>query len=183
MNIEALISKAAGEAVKADLITAAGENPDNAAKCAAVEAVFDIDASEIFANATSQKLAVVTILSKLDGLTAPVPGNGHSTLLDENGDPIYVDETFADLTAAHASTVITEDAAYTDTDELISDEWTSLFVRSGTVELTNAPVTATGAEAVAEAITGTELDAFVPESTTVRVEGGQIVEIVRVFIP
>ena len=45
------------------------------------------------------------------------------------------------------------------------------------------PVTATGAEAVAEAITGTELDAFVPESTTVRVEGGQIAEIVRVFIP
>lgn len=45
------------------------------------------------------------------------------------------------------------------------------------------PVTATGADAVAEAITGTNMDAFIPESTAVRVEDGQIVEIVRVFIP
>ena len=45
------------------------------------------------------------------------------------------------------------------------------------------PVTVTGAEAVAEAITGAEMDAFIPENTTVRVEDGRIVEIVRVYIP
>ena len=45
------------------------------------------------------------------------------------------------------------------------------------------PVTVTGAEAVAEAITGAEMDAFIPENTTVRVEDGRIVEIVRVYMP
>ena len=45
------------------------------------------------------------------------------------------------------------------------------------------PVTATGAEAVAAAIVGTDMDSFIPLNTTVRVEDGQIVEIVRVFIP
>lgn len=45
------------------------------------------------------------------------------------------------------------------------------------------PVTVTGAEAVAEAIAATEMDTFIPENTTVRVEGGQIVEIIRVYIP
>ena len=45
------------------------------------------------------------------------------------------------------------------------------------------PETATGLEAVAEAITGAEMDAFIPQNTTVRVEDGQIVEIVREYIP
>ncbi len=45
------------------------------------------------------------------------------------------------------------------------------------------PVTVTGAEAVAEAITGAEMDAFIPENTTVRVESGKIVEIVRAYMP
>ena len=45
------------------------------------------------------------------------------------------------------------------------------------------PVTVTGAEAVAEAITGAEMDAFIPENTTVRVEDGRIVEIVRAYMP
>lgn len=45
------------------------------------------------------------------------------------------------------------------------------------------PVTVTGADAVAEAIVATELDSFIPENTTVRVEDGKIVEIVRVYIP
>ena len=45
------------------------------------------------------------------------------------------------------------------------------------------PVTVTGAEAVAEAITGTDMDAFIPDNTTVRVADGQIVEIVRVYMP
>ena len=45
------------------------------------------------------------------------------------------------------------------------------------------PVTVTGAEAVAKAITGAEMDAFIPENTTVRVEDGRIVEIVRVYMP
>ena len=45
------------------------------------------------------------------------------------------------------------------------------------------PVTVTGAEAVAEAISTTEMDAFSPLNTTVRVEGGKIVEIVRAYMP
>ena len=50
-------------------------------------------------------------------------------------------------------------------------------------DIENDPVTVTGAEAVAEAITGAEMDAFIPENTTVRVEDGRIVEIVRVYMP
>lgn len=45
------------------------------------------------------------------------------------------------------------------------------------------PVTATGAEAVAEAIHGTDMDSFICLNTTVRVEGGKVVEIVRAFMP
>ena len=45
------------------------------------------------------------------------------------------------------------------------------------------PVTVTGAEAVAEAINGTAMDAFSPLNTTVRVEGGSVVEIVRSYMP
>ena len=45
------------------------------------------------------------------------------------------------------------------------------------------PMTTTGAEAVCEAITGAEMDTFIPQNTTVSVEGGRIVEIVRVYIP
>ena len=50
-------------------------------------------------------------------------------------------------------------------------------------DIESAPVTVAGAEAVAEAIHGTELDAFICCNTTVRVEGGRIVEIVRVYMP
>ena len=45
------------------------------------------------------------------------------------------------------------------------------------------PVTVTGAEAVAAAIAGTEMDYFDPLNATVRVEGGKIVEIQRDYIP
>ena len=45
------------------------------------------------------------------------------------------------------------------------------------------PETTTGAEAVAGAITGTDMDYFSPLNTTVRVEGGKIVEIVRAYMP
>ena len=50
-------------------------------------------------------------------------------------------------------------------------------------DIESAPVTVAGAEAVAEAIHGTELDAFICCNTTVRVEGGRIAEIVRVYMP
>ena len=50
-------------------------------------------------------------------------------------------------------------------------------------ELGKDPVTATGAEAVREAIAATKLDALIPQNTTVRVEDGKIVEIVRVYMP
>ena len=50
-------------------------------------------------------------------------------------------------------------------------------------DIEKEPVTVTGAEAVAEAIAGTEMDAFIPQNTTVRVEGGKIVEIVRAYMP
>ena len=46
-----------------------------------------------------------------------------------------------------------------------------------------APVTVAGAGAVAEAINGTEMDSFICFNTTVRVEGGKIVEIVRAYMP
>ena len=45
------------------------------------------------------------------------------------------------------------------------------------------PVTVTGAEAVADAITGTDMNYFRSLNTTVRVEGGKIVEIVRAYMP
>ena len=50
-------------------------------------------------------------------------------------------------------------------------------------EIGKDPVTTTGAEAVAAAITGTDMDYFSPLNTTVRVEDGKIVEIIRVYIP
>ena len=45
------------------------------------------------------------------------------------------------------------------------------------------PLTVRGADAVAEAINGTDMDYFSPLNTTVRVEGGKIVEIVRAYMP
>jgi len=45
------------------------------------------------------------------------------------------------------------------------------------------PVTVSGAEAVADAITGTDMNYFSSLNTTVRVEGGKIVEIVRAYMP
>ncbi len=137
----------AGEAVKAALQESAGADPDNASKAAAVEDVLDFDYSEILENASSQKLAVIEVLNKLDGLTVPIPGTLKSTQLDASGDPVFVDATFDETEAANAAAVITEDTVYQDTDELISDTWSALFVRDGTLELINAPVTATGASA------------------------------------
>ncbi len=43
--------------------------------------------------------------------------------------------------------------------------------------------TASGAEAAAAAITGTEMEYFNPYNTCVRVEGGRIVEIIRTYMP
>ena len=50
-------------------------------------------------------------------------------------------------------------------------------------DIEKEPVTVSGAEAVAEAITGTEMDYFSPLNTLVRVESGMIVEIIREYIP
>ena len=50
-------------------------------------------------------------------------------------------------------------------------------------DIEQEPQTASGAEAVAEAITGTEMDYFSPLNTTVRVEDGKIVEIIRTYMP
>lgn len=50
-------------------------------------------------------------------------------------------------------------------------------------DIENDPVTVTGAEAVADAITGTDMNYFSSLNTTVRVEGGKIVEIVRAYMP
>ena len=44
------------------------------------------------------------------------------------------------------------------------------------------PATASGAAEVEAAIAGTEMDYFSPLNTTVRVEGGEIVEIVRAYM-
>ena len=45
------------------------------------------------------------------------------------------------------------------------------------------PAVVTGAQAAAEAISGSELDYFSPLNTTIRVENGQIVEIIRAYMP
>ena len=45
------------------------------------------------------------------------------------------------------------------------------------------PVTVSGAEAVADAITGTDMNYFSSLNTTVRVEDGKIVEIIRTYMP
>ena len=50
-------------------------------------------------------------------------------------------------------------------------------------DIEKEPVTVTGAEAVAEAIASTEMDYFGPLNTTVRVEDGKIVEIIREYMP
>ena len=50
-------------------------------------------------------------------------------------------------------------------------------------DIEKGPETTTGAEAVVDAITGTEIDYFIPLNTTVRVEDGKIVEIVRAYMP
>jgi hypothetical protein len=129
----------------AALAAAAGDDPDNAAKAAAVESVFGFDYTDILADAATQKLAVIRVLSLLDGMTASIPGTITSTQVDENGNAIYVEDTFDGLTAAHAANVITQDTVFENTDELITDDWTSLFIQSGHVQLINATVNATGA--------------------------------------
>ena len=50
-------------------------------------------------------------------------------------------------------------------------------------DIEKEPETFAGAEAVAAAITGTEMDAFIYLNTALRVEDGQIVEIVRSYMP
>ena len=50
-------------------------------------------------------------------------------------------------------------------------------------DIEKEPVTVNGAAAVAEAIAGSEMDYFSPFNTTVRVEDGRIVEIIREYMP
>ena len=50
-------------------------------------------------------------------------------------------------------------------------------------EIGQEPVTVTGAEAVAEAVNGADMEDFMYLNTTVRVEGGEIVEINRTYMP
>ena len=50
-------------------------------------------------------------------------------------------------------------------------------------DIDNEPVIVNGAQAVADAIHGTEMTVFIYANTTVRVEGGKIVEIVREYMP
>ena len=50
-------------------------------------------------------------------------------------------------------------------------------------DIEKEPETFSGAEAVAEAITGTDMDSFSPLNTTIRVEDGKIVEIIRTYMP
>ncbi len=40
-----------------------------------------------------------------------------------------------------------------------------------------------GCEGIVEAMQATGIDYFVPQNTTVRVEGGKVVEINRVYVP
>ena len=50
-------------------------------------------------------------------------------------------------------------------------------------DIDKEPVTVSGADAVAEAVNGTEMDSFIWLNTKVRVEGGKIVEITRYYMP
>ena len=49
-------------------------------------------------------------------------------------------------------------------------------------DIDSEPVTVTG-EAIADSIQNSPMDYFVPENTTVRIEGGKVVEINRVYVP
>ena len=50
-------------------------------------------------------------------------------------------------------------------------------------DIEREPMTVTGVDDVAEAISATEMDAFIPQNTTLRVEDSKVMEIVRVYIP
>ncbi len=65
------------------------------------------------------------------------------------------------------------------TDLVLSDEVT--FTDGWDIE--KDPVTVTGEQAVAKAIAETGMDYFGPENTTIRTEGGKIVEINRYYMP
>ena len=86
---------------------------------------------------------------------------------EDNCWKVVQDDDYATWTAVGETTLpLAGDATFT-------DGW----------DIDKEPVTVSGAEAVAEAINGTEMDAFVCLNTTVRVEGGRIVEIVRSYMP
>ena len=86
---------------------------------------------------------------------------------EDNCWKVQLDDDYATWTAQGEATLpLAGDATFT-------DGW----------DIEKEPVTVSGAEAVAEAINGTEMDAFVCLNTTVRVEGGRIVEIVRSYMP
>ena len=65
-----------------------------------------------------------------------------------------------------ATLPLAEDVAFT-------DSW----------EIGKEPVTVTGAEEVAKAITESEMDYFSPLNAVIRVENGEIVEIIRTYMP
>ena len=49
-------------------------------------------------------------------------------------------------------------------------------------DIDSEPVTVTG-EAIADSIQNSPMDYFLPENTTVRIEGGKVVEINRCYVP
>ncbi len=142
----------AGEAIKTELLAAGAES--NEEKMAAVEAALDIDCEAIFDSATSQKLAVLTVLNKLDGCTTAITNTSSTTATDENGDTIYVPASMEELVTLQTDTTTDPTRDHSDTDELLSTDPTSLYVTNGTIDLTNAPVTGTGDNAAATEIVG-----------------------------
>lgn len=86
---------------------------------------------------------------------------------EDNCWKMALEDDYATWTEAGETTLpLAEDATFT-------DGW----------DIEKEPVTVNGAEAVAEAITESEMDYFSPLNTTARVEGGEIVEIIRTYIP
>lgn len=142
----------AGEAIKNVLL--AGGASDNESKVVAVEEALDIDCSTIFDEASSQKLAVLTVLNKLDGCTTPITSTATTTATDDSGDTIYVPASMEELVTMQTETNLSSSSSYSDTNELLSSESTSLYVTDGTVNLTNAPITGTGDNTAAGEIVG-----------------------------
>ncbi len=86
---------------------------------------------------------------------------------EDNCWKVVMEDDYATWTA-FGETVVPLDDAVT-----FTDGW----------DIEKEPVTFSGAEAVAEAINGTDMDYFAYINTTLRIENGKIVEIVRSYIP